>query len=315
MAKLRGPAQRSWRRAACAGALALALPGCATIRGAQDSLPELRPSAQAEPMKAAVRNFYSPHASDRGGLSPVAYRNSVIRDYSQRIEARYRDFVDQLYSGDRSSALAFDFLQLGIGAATGLVEQSAVEELAVAATVTAGARATIDKRLFYDRTITALVTSMDAERTNIKAEIARKRRLSEFEYTLDDAFDDLNLLADAGSLNRALSQINRNAETDREEARAAYNRSLGFACDATQEIIPLRQQVGDQLLAAYNAAQTPGDASAAAAGRLRMESIAFAFDVPATGDNDALRDAVLDKIELDYCSADALRARIDRLLP
>lgn len=212
----------------------IATSGCATIRGAQEPLPEMRPSAQAIAMKTALNNFYNSSASVRGGLSKQGYRNLVILEYSQRIEAQYGAFVDQLYSGDRGTALGFDLLQLGLAGATGLVNQSAVDELATASTITAGARSAIDKRVFYDRTITALVTSMDAERTTIKAEIARKRRLSESEYTLDDAFDDLNRLVDAGNINRALSRINRNADEDLQEAEARLD-GISASCDVITE--------------------------------------------------------------------------------
>lgn len=209
------------------------LGGCATLRGAQDPLPELRPSNAPTAMTTALQNFASSDAQARGGLTKRDYRDVVIREYSQRIEGRYYRFVDQLYSGDRGSALGFDLLQLGLAAATGLVEPGAVDELSAAATVTAGARASIDKRVFYDRTISALVASMDAERTEILADITRKRRLPATEYSLNDAFDDLNRLANAGNVNRAFSRLNRMAENERAAAELRLD-AIPAACEGIE---------------------------------------------------------------------------------
>jgi hypothetical protein len=223
-------------------AISFALSACATMRGAQDPLPELRPSTPATPVATALDNFYSADNAKRGGLSQYAYRNLIIRQYQQRLEGQYGKFIDQLNTGDRGTALGFDLLQLGLAGATGLVKQSLVEELAVASTVTAGARTSIDKRVFYDRTISTLIATMDAERTRIKADIAGKRRLLPSQYSLDDAFDDLDRLAEAGNINRAFGRLARNAEEDRAAAQARLD-SIVAACDEiTDQDAELRQE-------------------------------------------------------------------------
>lgn len=104
------------------GLVSFQLPGCATIRGTQDSIPELRLTTPIEPMDSALLKFASRNALDRGGLSKRDYRDLVVRQYSQKIEGRYNAFVEQLYSGERGTALGFDLLQLGLSAATGLVK-------------------------------------------------------------------------------------------------------------------------------------------------------------------------------------------------
>lgn len=210
--------------------MAVGLSACATIRGAQTTPSELRTSTPAESTEQALLNFHSSSNDKRKGLSPFGYRNYMIGQYSQRIETNYDRFVDQLNSGSRSSALGFDLLQLGLSGATGLVKQSAVEELSVASTLAAGTRASVDKRVFYDRTITALIASMDAERSDIKKDIAQKRKLPASVYAMEDAIDDLNRLVNAGSINRAFSRITRSAENEREAAEDRLN-SVSSACD------------------------------------------------------------------------------------
>ncbi|WP_285709102.1 hypothetical protein [Erythrobacter oryzae] len=278
------------------GLAALGLQGCMTIRGTQDAVPELRPTEALVPMTTALTRFASNDATLRGGLSKQDYRDIVIRAYSQKIDGKYAVFVDQLYSGDRGTALGFDLLQLGLSAATGLVKQEAVEELSAASTVAAGARASIDKRLFYDRTITALVASMDAERTRIKADIARKRRLPANEYTLNDAFDDLNLLVEAGSLNRAFSSITRSADVAREQAQARLD-GIPAACE------DINADDG-ALIQTFRQFITKGEAN--------LQAAASAMDIQfAPGDDRT--SVLLDGFATDYCGNTAKRALLESI--
>lgn len=274
------------------------LSGCATIRGSQDPLPELRPTSEAVSQETALTAIEKASDDDRGGLSKVAYRNKVIRLYSQRIEARYNSYVDQLYAGDRGTALGFDLLQLGLAGATALSPASAVDDLATVMVVTAGARASIDKRVFYDRTINALIASMDAERTLIKVEIARKRRLSESQYTLNDAFDDLNALNDAGKISRAFSRIARNAEADRSAAVARLS-NISAACDDINfNDAALRRD--------FRVFVKQSDANATAA------ASAMSIDIPA---GQPVVPVLLDAFANKYCGNAAKQELLDQLLP
>ncbi len=283
-------------RWAMVGLAAFALQGCATLRGTQAAVPELRPTERLESMTSALAKFASSNPAVRGGLSKQDYRDIVIRAYSQKIDGQYAAFVEQLYSGDRGTALGFDLLQLGLSAATGLVEQKSVEELAAASTVAAGARASIDKRLFYDRTITALVASMDAERTRIKADIARKRRLPANQYSLNDAFDDLNLLVDAGNVNRAFSSITRSAD----QARIAAQARLDGIPEACEDI----NADDGALIRTFRLFLGKGEASIVAA--------ASAMDIQFVAGAD--RQAVLlDAFATDYCGNTAKRALLETI--
>jgi hypothetical protein len=246
--KLRGYLRALPAQMAAVLIVALAMPGCTTLRGAQNSPSVFRPSISATCavgeipcVSTAISNFYGTDA-ERGNRSPLAYRNVVLTGYIQLIESDYDSFVDRLNSGERGTALGFDLLQLGLTGATGLVAENAVKEMTTVLAVVAGARASIDKRLFYDRTMTALIASMDAERAGIMADIATKRRLTATEYSLDDAVYDLNRLIDAGNLNRAFSRINRNAEADLATEVARLNNIPEACADISVNEAALRQQ-------------------------------------------------------------------------
>jgi hypothetical protein len=135
-----------------------------------------------------------------------------------------------LQASDRGSALGLDLLITGLTGATALVGASSVSDMATITAIASGARATIDRRLFFDRTLPAIVASMDAERATILADIARKRRLPIEEYSLDEAFDDLNRLQHAGRLDRAVARMTRVADADRVRQEARLNAIVGV-CD------------------------------------------------------------------------------------
>lgn len=206
-----------------------ALPACATLRGSQDTVPELAPRTLV-PVETALFNYHMEPDSARHGMSRRAYRDYIASSYSSAIDARYRAFVDQLSSSDRGSALGIDLLLLGLTGATALVAETAVDELATVSAIAAGAGATIDKRLFFDRTLPALIASMDAERAVIRAEIARKRGSPVERYSLDEAIDDLRRLQDAGRLDRAVARVTRIAEADRAAQQARLD-AITTACD------------------------------------------------------------------------------------
>lgn len=275
---------------------AFALSSCTTIRGSQDSLPELRPTSAMDGVDAAITNFSQSADSFRSGLSKAAYRDKIVRQYSQRIEGRYNSFIDQLYAGDRGTALGLDLLQLGLTGATGLVAPSAVDDLTTITAVAAAARATIDKRVFYDRTISAVVATMDARRTQVLADIARKRRMSASQYTLNDAFDDLNRLVDAGNVNRAFGQISRNAEADRATAEARLS-NISSAC----ENINVNDGALRQEFRLFIAASTAN---------LDAAKTAMEVDVPAGRPPEPV---LRDVFATNYCGNEAKRELLDTL--
>lgn len=279
------------KKVVLAAVCALLMSGCATLRGAQDPISDLRAEEDA-----ALKKFYSSKNADRDNLSQFAYRNLVIREHMRGIDDKYRAFVNQLNSSDRGSALGFDLLQLALAGATGLVNSGAVEELAVASTVTAGARASIDKRVFYDRAITSLIAAMDTARTAVVADITRKRRLPASEYTLDEAFYDMDRLANAGDINRAFSQINRTVEAQRVAAEARLQNISAVCDDIDVDDSKLRFEFRQFI-----------EASAA-----NMSKAAAAMDVDPTGVADPL--AVLrDKFATDYCGNGSKRELLDQL--
>jgi hypothetical protein len=222
-------------------ALGISVAGCATIRGSQDAIPQLAP-ATLVPISDALRNYYSESNDAREKMSRRAYREYILSSYLSALESNYKRFTDALQSSDRGSALGLDLVVLGLTGAAALAGASAVDELATITAVASGARATIDKRLFFDRTLPAVVASMDAERARIQAEIARKRTLPAEQYSLDEAVADLHRLQQAGRLDRAVARMTQVAQADRAEQQARLE-AIQTACDGiTRETAILNQE-------------------------------------------------------------------------
>jgi len=218
--------------------MSMSISACATLRGSQQTLPALSPRGLVN-SEAAVDNFHATDAVRREGRSPFQYREYVIQPYLNAINAHYRQFVAQLQSGDRISSLFQDLVNLGFTGAAALVPLRSVDDLVTVGTIAAAAGNIVDRRLFFDRTVPALIAAMDAERAVIRSRIATNRRLPAERYTLAEAFDDLQALIDAGNIYSAATRVIRIAEADRVQQQtrlAAIPASCGDATDETAEI-------------------------------------------------------------------------------
>lgn len=207
----------------------LSVSGCATLRGSQDAVPELKPVGLV-PIQQALLKYHKPSNSERDGLTRLSYREYILSTYIAGIEDRYKKFVDQLQAGDRGSALGLDLLQLGITGATALAGAGSVEDLATIGAITAGVRSSVDKRLYFDRTLPAVIASMNAERATILADIEQKRSLPTTSYSLDSAVSDLNRFQNAGRLEVAIARMTQIAQADNAAAQARLE-GITAACD------------------------------------------------------------------------------------
>lgn len=207
----------------------IALSGCATFRGAQDTF-ITAPAPTAIDLRLALEMYYKPNDSDRLDMTRRDYRDYVAGAVQSGVENRYKKFVDELQSSNRGSALGLNLLVLGLSGATALAGKSAIDELATITTVASGARATVDKDLFFERTLPAVIALMDAERAEIKAGIARNRAQPAERYSLGDALDDLHRLEQAGSIERAFARMTKAAVDDKSAEEERLN-AIVAACD------------------------------------------------------------------------------------
>jgi hypothetical protein len=234
---------KKWVLALSLAAIAMTLPACQTLRASQDEVPGLRP-AELVSSEVALRNYYSRNTD---GMSRRDYRDYIVGTYLNAIDANFDRLLSALEDGERESGFLNDLLLVVLTGATALVDAADVDELATVTAMAVGGRATVDQRLFFNRTLPAVLAAMEADRTIIRADIERKLNLPDSQYSLREAFDDLQRLQRAGRLSRGFARVTAIAEADLAEQRARLD-AIATACvDVSTESAGLVSQLRNLL--------------------------------------------------------------------
>lgn len=283
---------------------AASLTGCAAVDGIARPVIDtgtMRASVARYPVGQAVQSFYGTVA-ERQGLSRRDYRDMVVAIYLSAVDAEFYEFRQQLSTSSKGSSLGLDLVVLALTGVAAVAKQSAVNELATAATVAGGARASIDKNLFFDKTLPALVAAMDAERARVRLAIAGKLELDEARYPMSAAFNDIYEYQLAGSIDRALSRVTSVATSDAADAQARLDRAI-LACEVVTDVAEDNDRLADVLEAGDSARQTS-----------RVKIAASALDVPEGASPGATKLAILGVLDKDYCSKGDRKAVVDRVI-
>lgn len=140
------------------------------------------------------------------------YRNDVVYSRLQVIDINYYDFEAKLAGTYNFIGLGADLTVLvlnGLGATTGAAETKAA--LAAASAGVIGADASINKDVFYQKTVPALIAQMRADRQTALVTIRQGLTRSASEYSLDQALNDVSAYYVSGTLPSALSSVTAQA--------------------------------------------------------------------------------------------------------
>ncbi|MER9436054.1 hypothetical protein [Mesorhizobium sp. M0618] len=140
-------------------------------------------------------------------------RNRIVYGRLAYYDLKYSEFVRSINTESNSlnagGSLAAITLT-GIGAVTGTAATKSA--LSAASTAVLGGIGQVDKNLFYEKTMPALIAAMDATRAKTLLQISRGLQDSDDEYPLAAAFIDLNRYRDAGSIPSAIGTVGAAAE-------------------------------------------------------------------------------------------------------
>lgn len=273
------------------------LSGCATLRSAQ------RPVLSAEDMKAVLANyqwpdihrrFYSSNDDDRHGLTRRQYRDEVIWLYMRAIDSNYAQFRSSVESESRGSDFAFDLVLAALAGITSVAEADEVGPFAAAIATMTGAKGSFDKNLFFDKTLSAVLTAMDEERAKRRLVIDQGMQNDEKNYSIVRAMADLTAYQEAGNLSDAISNLTTEAVINKRDAVARLENAAA-TCDSVEDM----QQVTADLRQLLDA--TDG------ADNTKRDIFAAAFGLPAGLDKTQLVQLVGRELNKDYCKA-SLRA-------
>jgi hypothetical protein len=187
-----------------AAGAAVLLSGCASVDGYPNRL------EYSEQYVAEVGPYASPDAVLRyNATTDIAtatlLRNNTVTARIFSIDANFHQFVRDLTTQQNLSTVGVDWAAIGLASAGAVVGSSQTK--AILAAISAGllgAKASVDKDVFYNKTIPALITLMEGQRKIVLAQIYVGLKKSVTEYTLYQALADLDAYYNAGTINGAL---------------------------------------------------------------------------------------------------------------
>lgn len=154
------------------------------------------------------------------GDTRLQLRNTIVLSRMRAYDITFSNFRRRLAGDGNFVTTGGDLALLVLGgliATTGGATTKAA--LGAASAGIAGAQGVINKDLYFQRTLPALLAQMDANRTQAKLAIVSGLQLSDVEYPLQRALVDLDGLRDSGSVPSAIGSITQTAEQSKADAQ------------------------------------------------------------------------------------------------
>lgn len=149
----------------------------------------------------------------------VGHRNEIIASQIALMDLYYQEFI--ISSNFRKQILDFSasMAELGLNLATTVVDGESIKTILGAASAgVTGANTEINEAFFYDKTMAALVSAMNAKRKESRIPIEEGIGRGITEYPLATALSDLNAYYYAGTFLGALEMIHKESENASKQA-------------------------------------------------------------------------------------------------
>lgn len=219
--------------------VAALLSGCTSFSGAQDPISAADLGHSVCPTDADVAKFESLPLAER-----AAFRDDVISGCIDAIDGKYGQFKVALQRDTVSLNVATDLLSLGLTTAASMTNGSGAKYLAAGGAAVIGAGAAINKDVYYQQTLPAIESAMDANRDQIHIRIVKSQAADPEAktYTLSSARSDIFDYQAAGNLYVGISQLTStskqtsdNVKDDLQQAKIAYVSQVLDVSVATRE--------------------------------------------------------------------------------
>jgi hypothetical protein len=198
--------------------VALALIGCAT--GRRPGFPRQSLDDTAQISKLEEKFDLAGKLSDYNfGSENRSARNQIVNQKLVLTDLQYNRFVSDFAFEKQTLDTITDVIVLGLSIGSTAVGAAGTKTLlsAIASGVT-GAKLSIDKNFYYEKTVSVLVTAMNAQRKTALIPIIRGMSQSVEEYPLGQGLADLDAYYRAGTFLGALQAIQ--ADAGAKESRA-----------------------------------------------------------------------------------------------
>ena len=208
-----------------------ALSGCTSFQGRPSPVISMNDTLNIVgqyPIDAAIANFYSSDTARRNNLTPEQYRNNIVTVYMAGIDSRYYNFITALSSQNKGSNLGIGTIALGLSSGASIAGERAANLLSAGSSFATGAQAQINQKLYYEKTLPAIIAGMNTNRDKVKQNILKNIRKTAAEYPIEAAFAQLADFQNAASIDSGIEQITAAASAEASEQRQAVeNAALG----------------------------------------------------------------------------------------
>lgn len=157
------------------------------------------------------------------------------------MDLRYSEFIDDISVENKTKATTADFMLIGLGlAGTAVGGAGAKTIFSALSTAVAAANTSIDKNYFYEKTLPALVSKMNADRK--EQQLLMIQRLASckkgIDYSWFEAVHDLNDYYSAGTLLGAIASVSKDAGVKQTDSEKEIKELLKNAVPLTLDTNP-----------------------------------------------------------------------------
>jgi len=225
----------------------LMLSGCATIQGYPKDPENIKLAMGAIKNGFDGTDELAYYGTTAGDPKRTSIRDSIIAKRLRGYDIEFSSFERNLLGGSNSISVGADLVGLALGGLTATVGGVGTKAaLGAASTGVLGTNTAISKDLFYQKTIPALISQMEANRAKALLAIVQGMNLPDSKYPLSVALSDLNIYRDAGSIPSAISTITQVATDDKQAAQ----KTITFVRTAgSQAQIPVIEAIADKVKA------------------------------------------------------------------
>jgi hypothetical protein len=224
------PKHRMWL-AACARvmmpAIFLVASGCSTtFKG----VPE--PATDRVADLAALQKRNTAQLVDDCLATPtVVCRNSIVRSRKAAEDIRFFQFEESVFVEGRKVGFFSTLATLGLTTASAVSSGGAAQVMAGLAALITGTRETYSKEVLAEKTITALFTTMRANRSTIELAIRSELLVPVDEFSLEDGMAHIELYRRAGTVHGALDSVQEIVGVKARDAEAKLRERFSYKLD------------------------------------------------------------------------------------
>lgn len=188
----------------------LSLGGCATMSSSPERSGDVSSELKAlEPyFSADVITIYN----RKGDSEKKAYRDDVVFGRIRAIDLHYNQFIQDISKEGKGMSIGSDSAVLLFSAAGTLSKVSSTQAIfAQSSGVVTGVKSSIDKNAYYDKTLYALISQMQANRQEALLTLYKGLETPVDQYPLLKALIDVESYYQAGTIMGAVTAITKSS--------------------------------------------------------------------------------------------------------